>query len=971
MKKNLNQIIGIIDFSILLEKILLQIGYKNVAIITSPKLEIGIVYYEEENLLYNTKHKMFVTLSELNGKLPIICDVIKEHTSKNEIINIVTSSSKISNYFKNWIESEFPNNKFDFWNDEQILNLINKYYSQYWDNQDTFLKSFEDKFKDSPDKQVDLSKFLNLDKKYKQYLDIFIEPKIFITRNNNGKKNRVRIGINKILEDKKNYIISGDAGTGKSTFLKEVGLKILNENSSNSFKNIPIFLKATRISENNHSLLETIRSYFRESTVLELEEILENYKITVLIDSIDEFEIEIRDKIVEELNTLNETNLRYILGTRNGQNLVKEIVLDNYQVASLSNFDLNQVRLYLSNFFKHDLNKSQELWQNLKENNVLEKIPTTPLTLSLISILYEEKGFEIPATLTDIYDNFNTLLLGRLTVKNNLDFLTATVKEKILSLYALSIIKSTNRSRLKKEEFIKFSTDYFKTQGTAVDVHQIPDLILNLTDGTGILYVDENDFVNFNHDHFMEYYASREIFHSENRNEYENEIIEKFVEFNWQNVAIFYTGRTKDMENFLSKLLDHIDNYKYIHQYLLSVSGLGYVLQSLWLTKSVKRKEGILKALDLLLKIDFEIKNMSIKGDNFFAGINENIIALLNLSWFYNNFNSISLTDPLNLAFNELYKEIQREKNTVFKKNYVSDVYKLFCIATVLQHGRTGSDEKMETLFGEENILNIPLFVFLFDSSLNLFEIHNKESLKLEYKLDSKIRRYSRGITYYLNNDTSKTFFTEHEQLIIPKKVHLITEGHSDTIIISHAFHVLTEKADSYWNIESIESKSGKNSGGAHELSKYLTFLIENMTTEYDKENTVIGIFDNDAKGFQEFNGLHCDFENVNPNLKKHVLLDVYALLLPIPDDAEYEGYNQERQSLKFFEIEHYFPLSVLQDNQMVNDLPIKNVYEIKDKKMKFANNMNSIYDVQIFSNFRYLFEDIDSIFNKQINYCC
>lgn len=49
---------------------------------------------------------------------------------------------------------------------------------------------------------------------------------------------------------------------------------------------------------------------------------------------------------------------------------------------------------------------------------------------------------------------------------------------------------------------------------------------------------------------FLEYYASREIFLSEKRTLYEEEIIEKFIEYNWQNVAIFYTGRTKDMENF-------------------------------------------------------------------------------------------------------------------------------------------------------------------------------------------------------------------------------------------------------------------------------------------------------------------------------------------------------------------------------------------------------------------------------------
>ena len=111
---------------------------------------------------------------------------------------------------------------------------------------------------------------------------------------------------------------------------------------------------------------------------------------------------------------------------------------------------------------------------------------------------------------------------------------------------------------------------------------------------------------------------------------------------------------------------------------------------------------------------------MSIKGENFFKGINENVIALLNLSWFYHNFNSISLTDPLKLAFDDIHIDLKKAEGTLFKKNYLSEMYKLFCIATVLQHGRTGSNEQIEILFQEEKILTFPLFVFLFDNNYKI-----------------------------------------------------------------------------------------------------------------------------------------------------------------------------------------------------------------------------------------------------------
>ena len=55
----------------------------------------------------------------------------------------------------------------------------------------------------------------------------------------------------------------------------------------------------------------------------------------------------------------------------------------------------------------------------------------------------------------------------------------------------------------------------------------------------------------------------------------------------------------------------------------------------------------------------------------------------------------------------------------------------------------------------------------------------------------------------------------------------------------------------------------------------------------------------------------------------------------------------------------------------MLIDLPIDSVYEIKDKKTDFAEKVNLIFDVETFEKFRFLFDEIDKICNKNINYCC
>ena len=83
-----------------------------------------------------------------------------------------------------------------------------------------------------------------------------------------------------------------------------------------------------------------------------------------------------------------------------------EKIFDSYTIERFNN---EQVKKFISNFFLGENSKTESLLDALRENRIIERLPITPLTLSLISILYEENNLEIPATIADIYDNFELL----------------------------------------------------------------------------------------------------------------------------------------------------------------------------------------------------------------------------------------------------------------------------------------------------------------------------------------------------------------------------------------------------------------------------------------------------------------------------------------------------------------------------------------------------------------------------------
>jgi len=948
-------------------KLLEKIGFKDVKIINQ-----YTVFAFEEGIVNKRPFKVFCFLSELNGKIPFILETIQKNYTKDDNVIILTSHrKKISQYFQKWILKSFNTDKIEFWDAKKLSEIIDEKLSEYWGHNDVFLKAFEDAFIKSTQGLSELTQVLKLDSKFEKSLNFFIKPKIFYFKEDaeTQRQIRVRFKLENYLS-KDNYIITGDAGTGKTTLLKEIGRLAVKMNDTATEKILPIRIKTSLIVSLNYSLEDAVANQITEFVGEEnYNKVFDDYRVLILIDSIDEFELDNQNNIIKELSILTKNeNTNFVLATRNHETLTNECDVPVHLLTFISNFDLRQVKQYLTTFFKQDLKKSDELWDSLLENKILDKIPATPLTISLLSILYDENGYEVPATITDVYDNFNIFLLGRLNVNSNLDFLKINLKEQILEMYALNIIQTPNRSRMSKNDFITYLIDYFKGQSITIDDGVIPQLIKGMTDGTGVLCIDEQDFVTFQHDHFLEYYASREIFNSENRVDLENEVISKFTEYNWQNTAIFYTGRTKKMSKFLNKLVKRVDDYNKLPDQLLAISGLGYVLQSLWLTDSKDRKNAIIKALDLLIKADKGVKQMAEQDFPYFKGVRDVDIALLNLSWFFVHYNSITLRDPLTLAFDELHLKAQKLEGTVFESDLTTQLYKLFCIGATLNTGRVADDSKLNILFNQDKILSKPLFFFLFNEAIEILEYNNPAKIRKDFKLDSKKRKHYNGIRFLLDHNASEIRHTTFEGLQSPKDVEIFTEGKSDASIISHAYRVCTMNDEPYWNITSIDDVISAKAGGAQQLAEHLIMLSKKIQTEADKRKTIIGLFDNDAKGFQEFNGgLGNDFILINGIIKKHKTLKIYAVLLPIPEELII--FNQKKQAFKFFEVEHYFSKKYLEEQKMISETGIEGVYEITGDKTKFYKHILNEVDVELYSNFINLFEEIDKLCNKSINY--
>ena len=334
-----------------------------------------------------------VNIEELKSQIPLVFDRFKPN------LLILMSNQTVSGPVENELKEIFS---ISILSRDQFSDLIDKHFPNYWTYQNFDLVSYEKYFLEEMAEKSALLNLQGLESRVQRLLNIYIKPRIYeITddlESNNFQLNRVQ-EID-IVQSKKSCIIEGDTGSGKSTLLKEIGRLQIKEQSD--LKTLPVFISPLLLLNSNFSIETAALKLLKDRVVGSWDEIKQSYKLLLLIDNIDEFSNGDQKKVIDELNELTESSkIRYILSTRSIETNKLTSLCEDVQFFQIRKFNDTQIKEFASRFF-NDEGLASNLLDALEDNRILERLPLTPLSLSLIALVYEKENYEIPATISDI-----------------------------------------------------------------------------------------------------------------------------------------------------------------------------------------------------------------------------------------------------------------------------------------------------------------------------------------------------------------------------------------------------------------------------------------------------------------------------------------------------------------------------------------------------------------------------------------
>lgn len=415
-------------------------------------------------------------------------------------------------------------------------------------------------------------------------------------------KNHQEVLFSDLLKLEKNYFIVGSAGSGKSALIRHILLTIIEQNETQMKRHpIPVIVDAKKVAWGEADCVES--AIFRElnrftkfEDEFDLSKNLFNGLIIVLIDGVDELRDE--DKVKRALNTIKTFNKKYekvrtVTTTRSLEVFKDPDVLAGENVLNMLPLSSEQMRKFVINWFGDASDVTKRLIQVIDRPFGLHGLPSTPLTLAIVSILFESGTKEIPANLTELFQQYTELVLGRWDTSKEISHkIEWRIKQFVLAKVSWNLHEKKSLS-IDIEQLKNVAQTYADERGLPLDANAFVEEVIHRSE---LLVKHATEDYEFKHRSFQDYFCGVEISSHPDK----LKILEdKFDDPWWTQANFFACGLQPQSESVLQHILDSVpiptDNR------IVYAVTLGQITQAIYAAPSATKEYAVDRVLDVLM----------------------------------------------------------------------------------------------------------------------------------------------------------------------------------------------------------------------------------------------------------------------------------------------------------------------------------------------------------------------------------
>jgi hypothetical protein len=456
----------------------------------------------------------------------------------------VVSNDTISQGAQDKINHKFKNKSIKFVPGEKLLDLINRFYEEYWTDVSVkigeYFRSISTSARSTSMLSSEMGSVSGVSVE-RELIENFGAKEFRKGRNNKPK----RFSVDSAISQGRYTLIEASMGSGKSTLLLGAAQQMAAPDRFNATGRLPIFSTVKDVVDRHGGNLNSLAtSVFEDLDV-------DDAPCTIFLDGLDELKLD-ADEQIELLKKFkssiaDQENLSIVISSRPLAVEVDQVVSDEFNRFSIPPFTVKQVISLVDSICK-----SQgiliKLTKDLEKSNLFKVLPKTPISAILLAKLLQENIHEIPSTMTELYGKYMELVMGRWDMGKGLQSQTEYEVLQNVTVLLAEYVLDNSLDVFSVAEAREMFAAYIGSRNLKISpdetFHKLVSRseVFNLSSDGGAMSFRHRTFAEFFYAYGMERRAPRAL---------DVEALKHY----WATVYFFYFGIKKDSTELVSQLV--------------------------------------------------------------------------------------------------------------------------------------------------------------------------------------------------------------------------------------------------------------------------------------------------------------------------------------------------------------------------------------------------------------------------------